>query len=355
MCPSNHSGDSREPAATESQIPLAGLWLPADWHEVTVLVAVSGGADSVALVRSLAALQTAEGRLVAAHFHHGLRGEAADADAAFVARLAGELGLPLETGKADPTRLAPATSAGSGMEEAARNARYEFLKAAAGRHGARYVATAHTADDQAETVLHRIVRGTGLAGLSGMRRSRPLMHGVSLIRPLLGVRRAELLEYLHRLGQPFCDDATNRDLGFTRNRLRHDLLPRLAADYNAQVLDALLRLSRLAGEAQAVIATVVDGFMPRCVQAEPNRIVIDCGLLTSLPRYLVRELLVAAWRRQSWPEQAMGFAQWDELAGLTLTKGSAEPPPGTTLPGGVRAWREGEILVIVRSTAALRP
>lgn len=337
-----------------SEAPLAGLWLPDDWKDVTTLAAVSGGADSVALLRALATMRPpASGRLVVAHFNHRLRGAAAEADAAFVGRLACELGLPCEVGSADPATASLALPGGTGIEESARNARYEFLKAAAVRHGARYVATAHTADDQAETVLHRIVRGTGLSGLSGMRRARPLMHGVSLIRPLLGVRRSELLEYLRRLGQPFCDDATNQDLGFTRNRLRHELLPRLAVEYNSQVIDALLRLARLAGEAQAAIAEVVDELLPGCVQNEADRIAVACGLLANRPRYVVRELLIAAWRRRQWSEQAMGFAQWEELAELVQTRVCG--PLSTTLPGGIRVCREGDSLIIMPATSESRP
>lgn len=319
-------------------VPVAGLWLPEDWQDVTVLVGVSGGADSVALLRALAT--RGAGRLVVAHFNHALRGEASDADAAFVARLADELALPYETGRAMTSAVR------NGLEESARNARYEFFKAAAGRRGARYVATAHTADDQAETVLHRIVRGTGLAGLSGMPRSRPLMHGVSLIRPLLEIRRADLLHYLEQLGQSFRDDATNRDLGFTRNRLRHDLLPQLAAAYNPQVVEALLRLAQLAGEAQEVIAATVDDLMPHCIRAEEDCLAIDCRRLAGRPRYVVRELLLAAWRQRRWPEQAMGFAQWDRLADFVLHE---KPAVSMTLPGSVRVCREGGILAIVNS------
>ncbi|HEX5443793.1 MAG TPA: tRNA lysidine(34) synthetase TilS [Pirellulales bacterium] len=344
--------NQKRKAENRSSTLLAGLWLPADWCDVTVLVAVSGGADSVALLRALAALRPARlGRLVVAHFNHALRGHASDADAVFVTRLAENLGLPLEIEKADPDILAPALGDRKVAEETARNARYQFLKTVAARRGARYVATAHTADDQAETVLHRIVRGTGLSGLAGMRRSRPLLHGVSLIRPLLGLRRADLLSYLQRLDQPFCEDATNRDAGFTRNRLRQELLPQLAADYNPQVIEALLRLARLADEAQEVIAAVVDNLAPRCLRSEPTRLVVDCAAIAHQPRYVVREILVAAWRRQQWPEQAMGFKQWDELANLVLPAKPGSSEFCAALPGGVHACRDGDTLVISRAGA----
>src|SRR3569623_1408931 len=161
---------------------LAEDWAPSDWSDLTVLVAVSGGADSVALLRGMAALRrSGPGRLIVAHFNHALRAAAAE-DERFVVELCRELGLVCEVGR---SRVAErAAECGDGVEAAARHARYEFLQATADRLGARYVATAHTADDQAETILHRILRGTGLAGLSGMSRSRPLGQAVPLLRPM---------------------------------------------------------------------------------------------------------------------------------------------------------------------------
>ena len=139
---------------------------------MTVLAAVSGGADSVALLRAVAALKTGgAGRLCVAHFNHKLRDQA-DEDQQFVVALCKQIGLSCETGASDVAQLA--ANEGEGIEPAARRARYEFLKQAAGRVGARFVLTAHTADDQAETILHRIIRGTGIAGLAGMSRSRRL-------------------------------------------------------------------------------------------------------------------------------------------------------------------------------------
>ncbi len=182
---------------------LAECWPPEEWLELTVLVAVSGGADSVALLRAVATLKTGgAGRLCAAHFNHKLRHEA-DEDQRFVVSLCKQLCLSCETGCREVAQLA--ADRGEGIEPAARRARYDFLKETAGRLGARFVLTAHTADDQAETILHRVVRGTGISGLAGMSRSRCLGHA-TLLRPLLGVRRRELEEYLHDIGQPFRED-----------------------------------------------------------------------------------------------------------------------------------------------------
>ena len=179
---------------------LAAAWPPSDWADVTVLAAVSGGGDSVALLRAMAALKTGgQGRLCVAHLNHQLRPDA-DEDERFVVDLSCRLGLTCEVERVNVKHLV--SQSGDSLEAAARGARYRFLQDAAGRLGARFVATAHTADDQAETILHRIVRGTGVRGLSGMARVRPLGHA-TLIRPLLAMRRSELQSYLDALGQPY--------------------------------------------------------------------------------------------------------------------------------------------------------
>jgi tRNA(Ile)-lysidine synthase len=317
---------------------LAEDWPPHRWRSVTVLLAVSGGADSVALLRAMRVLADPR-RLVVAHFQHGLR-PAAEQDAIFVRRLCDELGVPCEIGRAE-AELAKQT-AGEGLEGAARRARYEFLRAAAERHGARYVAVAHTADDQVETILHRVARGTGLAGLAGMPRARRLGPAATLVRPLLARTRAEVLDYLQSLGQAYREDETNRDLGFTRNRIRHDLLPKLRAEYNPEVDAALLRLGQLAGEAQGLIARQVDALYDRAVQIlADGGARIDCSALAGVDPYLVRELLVAVWRRQSWPLRAMTNAKWRELA--EMADGDRR-----IFPGAVRARREGDGLLLSR-------
>lgn len=320
------------------------LWPTEAWHDVTVVAAVSGGVDSVALLRALHSVRSpGPGRLIVAHFNHALR-DAADEDEAFVQSLAASLGLDCAVGRAEraPSRIQPP----GGMEEAARRARYDFLRATAVQCGARYVVTAHTADDQAETVLHRILRGTGIAGLAGIQRRRPLSEGVALIRPLLTLRRAELAAYLGELAQPFCEDATNAERRFTRNRLRHDLLPHLAEQYNANVIDALLRLSQLAGESQNVIDALVADLLRRAVRFQADRLQFSRSELAGEHRYLVRELLIAAWRRQGWPEQAMGFAEWDRLADALITSDVKSAPRLAMLPGAIHAQWQGDLLTL---------
>ena len=173
-------------------------WPVAKWSDFCVLVGVSGGSDSVALLQLLHrakkradALQATKGNLVVAHFDHQIRPDSAN-DADWVGQLATEFKLPIERGHA----VAPITS-----EQEARDARYAFFEAAAARVGARYLATGHTADDQAETILHHVLRGTGLSGLAGMPRIRPLKRSLTLVRPHLRLERASLRSYLAKIGQ----------------------------------------------------------------------------------------------------------------------------------------------------------
>lgn len=205
-----------------------------------IAVGVSGGADSVALLRFLAALRPQFGwDLVVCHIHHGLRGAEADRDEHFVRSLAEQLGLPCAVSRIDAAALALRDHIS--VEEAGRTARYAFFAQTAGEGGR--IATAHTLDDSIETVLMNLVRGTGLRGLCGIPRIRG-----NIVRPLLDCTRAEVEDYLGALGQPYCTDSTNLTDDYTRNRIRHDILPRLCA-LNPNFPGAMARmLPRLAAQ-----------------------------------------------------------------------------------------------------------
>ncbi len=312
---------------------LAQAWDPSVWRDVTVVVAVSGGADSTALLSALQSIsQQSSGRLIAAHFNHQLRGAESDGDERFVRQLCQQLDTPCEVARAETALV----STGDGLEAEARQQRYQFLRELANHCGARYVVTAHTADDQAETVLHRLVRGTGLAGLAGIPATRRLSEMTTVIRPLLSVPRQAVQAYLHDRGQAFREDSSNELTVFTRNRIRHQLLPLLAQRFNPQVVPSLLRLANLAREAQHVIDAVVDPlFEASLTHRTSDRVDLTRAPLLQQPPYLVRELLVRIWKLQHWPRQDMGEAKWGQLCAM-LQGDDGEQSRCRTFPGKIR-------------------
>lgn len=336
---------SDPPVLLQLEQALAAAWPTDAWDDVTVLVAISGGADSVALLSAMVRLKpSGPGRIVAAHFNHRLRGAASEGDALFVAQFCESLAVPLELGVAEQPLVdiekQAETSDDSnpypGLEESARAARYEFLKATAARLGARYVVTAHTADDQAETILQRILRGTGLPGLAGIPFARQLNKATTVVRPLLAVTRAEVLAYLESLGLGYREDASNADQAFMRNRIRHELLPLLRERYHPAVNNSLLRLGKLAAEAQAAIMPQVRLLEEQVVLYEGQGFTLNTDKLLSQPAYIVRELLMLAWRWKVWPEQDMGYAEWDYLAHLAKEDAAGQR---CTMPGGIDVKR----------------
>lgn len=205
-------------------------------------IGVSGGADSVALLRIFSELQARIGIAIhVLHFHHQLRGAAADEDERFVKALATEFHFEFESGRGDVAGEAAAH--GWNLEDAARRLRYKFFASVAGARGLDRIAVAHTANDQAETVLAHLLRGTGLTGLAGI---YPVAGAI--VRPLIELGREELREYLCALGQAWREDASNQDTSHMRARIRHQLIPLLVRDFDAA---AVTRLSRLARHARA--------------------------------------------------------------------------------------------------------
>jgi tRNA(Ile)-lysidine synthetase-like protein len=213
-------------------------------------VAVSGGADSVALLCLLLELQAELGIVLSvAHVNHKLRGEESEEDQRFVAQLAGGHGLELHVCCA-PVPVRPNGKAGSGIEAEARRLRYDFFRELAREGRVTKIATAHTLDDQAETVLLRIFRGTGIRGLSGIHpriifEEQGRTFG-EVVRPLLEFRRASLLELLRERDQSWREDSSNRDVAFLRNRLRHGLLPRIAEEFGEAAIEHLSELAEIA-------------------------------------------------------------------------------------------------------------
>jgi tRNA(Ile)-lysidine synthase len=218
-------------------------------------VALSGGADSVALLRILAARGRELGlALHAAHLHHGLRGAEADVDLEFCRDLAAKLGLSFHEARVDTDQEAQANlksgKAAETIEEAGRRLRYQWFRQlmASGEFDA--IATAHTLDDQAETVLAKFLRGAWTEGLAGISPKLETPEGGGIIRPLLGATHAEIEAYLRELGQDWREDSSNRNLTFTRNRIRHELLP-LLETWNPRLREHMSQMADIAREEDA--------------------------------------------------------------------------------------------------------
>lgn len=259
----------------------------------TVLVGVSGGADSTAMLYLLHHLAPEwDLRLLALHVDHGLRPDSA-VEAEHVRRLGARLGVPVAT-------VAVSVERSGSLEDAARRARYAALEAEADRVGAGRIAVGHTLDDQAETVLMRVLEGTGLRGLAGI----PPVRG-RVIRPLLEVRRSALRAALAEAGLDWVEDPSNQDRRFLRNRIRLEILPRLGAAPDADVAPALARLARRARQAVEALEAVAGRELDRLAQVGADAVVLPRAALQALPAAIAVEVVrqaavrlggAAAWR-----------------------------------------------------------
>ncbi len=313
------------------------------WLSHGILLAVSGGADSTALLRLMYDAAQKMGsvqNLAVGHVNHALRGEESDADADFVRNLARDLGLPFfsyriteEDWKSDKT---------GSREAAARNIRYDFLLRTTHSLGFRYIATAHTADDQIETVLHRIFRGTGLTGLAGIAPLRQVSPAVTMIRPLLSTKRARILQYLASCGQNYRTDSSNAENDFTRNKIRNQLLPLIRRELNPEIDAALNRLTKISHENSIVLQELVEKTLEQIVvQKIPESIVFDATLLGRFSDATIREILHRLWIVQNWPLREMGFEQWSGLVAFFRNGKSSQ-----SLHGGMAAFHDGERFVL---------
>ena len=340
----------RVAARIESKVRRAvergALWSPG----ATVVAAVSGGADSLCLLGTLDALRrrgipSAPGRIVVAHLDHRLRGAEGEADAAFVAELAAALGLECVVGREEVAALARREK--RSLEDAARRARYAFLRRVADEVGAERIVTGHTRDDQAETVLMHLLRGGGLAGLAGM---APLAGDIA--RPLLDVTRAETEAYCAARGWTPRHDASNDDPAFLRNRVRLTLLPLLERE-NPHLRDTLARNAALiAADAAYLDALARDAWDRTVTSSSGDAISFDLAALQALPSPLRTRLLREAQRRLTGDEGEGLEARHVEAAGEYIQSGQSGA--ARELPGGLRMVRDRETLTMARAPHADR-
>jgi tRNA(Ile)-lysidine synthase len=338
-----------------------------------VAVAVSGGADSVALLRATVEAAPEIGLVVSvAHVHHGIRGAEADEDAAFVQALAERMGCAFHLHHVDTP--AAAREHKQTIEEAARVLRYTWFRALLAEGQADAVATAHTLDDQAETVLIRLLRGAWIEGLGGIHpviRSEPERRtGATpecglILRPFLGVRRAEIEAWLRALGQAWREDATNAETTFTRNRIRHELLPRLG-EFNPRIAEQLAHMAELARDEEAWWNEELRRLLPqlllpgrpvrgggRAVSTHPEERSVGMELerLRALPAALRRRVLRAAVEQLGC---ALNFEQTERLMTMVSAEAIAAGAKKQELTADLRAERTARELRIM-TTPSSRP
>lgn len=326
-------------------------------------VAISGGADSVALLVAMADARAETGIVLSAvHVHHGLRGADADGDAQFVAELARQLGVPLRTEHGDVAALA--AERGQGIEEAARALRYRVFHELLVSREVDTVGTAHTLDDQAETVLMKMLRGAWTEGLGGI---APVVtveengRGCGrIVRPLLQVTRAEIVEYLEAREQPWREDRTNQELTFTRNRVRHTLLPQLR-EFQPRIAEQLSRMAAVARDEETWWTRELTRVMPGVVlpgkpvrgggRANSTRpgeagVAMELERIRAMHPALQRRVLRAAAGQVG---AALTFDQTEALRTLAgVGEGDTRKPGRVELGAGLTAERTARELRLVR-------
>ncbi len=308
-----------------------------------VAVAVSGGADSVALLRALLELREELGIILSVvHFNHRIRGSEGDADAEFVASLAHELKLPIQQSSGDVPLFAKKWKLS--MEAAARRMRYEMFRTVLAEGRADKIATAHTRDDQAETVLLRTLRGAGTRGIGGIHPVLSLEHG-TIIRPMLETSRAEVEAYLKSLGQTWREDSTNAETVYTRNRVRHELLPLLERDYNPNLRQVLSEAAEVARDEEDYWKALVDNLAEGRIESREGVTSVRFGGAESDSVAVQRRLL----RRAA--ESAgiqLDFHHGEQILALLAKPKGAQ----VELPNGWRASRTAQDTIELRGNAS---
>ena len=306
----------------------------------SILVGVSGGPDSVALLHLLLArVQRYQLRLGVAHLDHSLRPES-ERDADFVRRMAVGLGLAVYMDKIDVVRMQRQLHLS--LEEAARKARYDFFQRTAGQHGYAKVAIGHHADDNAETLLLHLLRGSGRLGLGGI---RPIRQGV-YIRPLIRAGRTDIENYLRIRGSAFLNDRTNTDSAMLRNRIRQRLIPLLESDYRPGLRAILSRTAEvLAAEEEWIEELLRPVFERLITDRRPEGLALAAAGIGELPLAAARRIVRSALRLARGDLGRIGFAHVEQIIHLSRLSGEAGP---VHLPGNLRVLRHQDQLVFAQ-------
>jgi tRNA(Ile)-lysidine synthase len=308
-------------------------------HNERVIVGLSGGPDSTALAVTLAQIAPSMGvQLIIAHFNHGLRGLESDADEQEARRLAKQLGLSFVSRKMDYTAIPKGVS----PEDFYRRQRYEFFDEVAKCNHVRKIALGHNLQDQAETVLLHLLRGSGLEGLKGI---MPLRDG-KYIRPLIEVSREEIIAFLDEAGITYCQDSSNNSKLHLRNKIRLELLPCLKKEFNPKIDEALAQMAEILREENVFIKECVDkALKSTCIKKQKNKIVLNIEYLNILPLAIQRRLLKELLEDFSLQRNGITFLHINSIGKLLQNPESGRK---ICLPCGIEARHEYENLILER-------
>jgi tRNA(Ile)-lysidine synthase len=314
-----------------------------------VLIAVSGGVDSMVLLDMMARLApTMRLQLGVAHFDHRLRGEASAQDATFVIEQAKLRGIKSFVGQGDIKALA--SSHGWSIEEAARNARYTFFKRVARKHGYGVVMTAHTADDNVETLLLNLLRGSGVTGLAGMPPVRLMGEGVVLSRPFLALKRSDIEQYASTMEIQWREDETNASPQFKRNRIRHELIPTLK-EYNPNIVETLNTTAGIMRSVEQFVGHSVDVAMKRVLAARTaERVDIN---FQHLKHYLpaIQSELVQRLVSRSFNISPISYDAVERILALVWKESGTK----TDVGGGLTCLRDRDTIAVYREMPPVLP
>jgi tRNA(Ile)-lysidine synthase len=318
-----------------------------------LLLAISGGADSTALLYVITSLKkhgVVDCDLICAHIHHQLRNTEADEDEQFIISKCGELSIPIETRRIDVPGYAAEKKIS--IETAARQLRISSLINIAKVHGHRYIATGHQMDDNAETILQRLARGTGYRGLGGIWPSREFQGGIRFIRPLLGVRRNEIVEYLTERQLTWQIDRSNRDIGFRRNFIRHRLIPELQKECTGKLVEHLSELSNHAQLLQLLVEENTHKVWSKTTQYNGNKVSLELEGFLKQPRAIQIELIRRSLKKLGSGEKYLTEGHYNRILQLARKKITGKK---LELPGGFIAKRENQQLIFEQAQKKTKP